>query len=66
MNYAHSIILQDNEIMDMNIVSFTPYMYTVSGTNFSEVRIQAFPLKILYLKCHLQNFFSCSALAPMY
>ena len=29
MNYAHSLILQDNEIMDMSIVSFATYMYTV-------------------------------------
>ena len=29
MNDAHSLILQDNEIMDMDIISFTQYMDTV-------------------------------------
>ena len=40
MNYAHSLILQDNEIMDMNIVSFAPYMYTVIQIRINKCIIQ--------------------------
>ena len=29
MNDTHSLILYDKQIMGMNIISFTPYMYTM-------------------------------------
>ena len=40
MNYAHSLILLDNENLDMDIASFTPYMYTVLQIRINKCIIQ--------------------------